>query len=341
MKLQVYQDIHQLAPIAKAWNQLVEVSASHVPFLRYEYLQTWWKFMGGGEWQSGELYVVTAETELGELVGVAPLFITQNLDGKKALMFLGSLEISDYLDVIVRPENLAAFVEALLNFLASPDAPAWEVIDLYNLLDDSPTLAALKQAAGKLGLGYTQETLQPSPYIMLPDDWETYLAGIDKKQRHEIRRKIRRAESAEEGLRWYIVEDETKLDEEIDAFLGLMSLDHHKEAFLTDVMRSQMRASVHTAFQAGWLQLAFLEIGGEKAAAYLNFDFNNQIWLYNSGINFDFNYYSPGWVLLAYIIQWSIENGRKALDFMRGDEVYKYRFGGVDRFVLRVQLNRP
>jgi CelD/BcsL family acetyltransferase involved in cellulose biosynthesis len=341
MKLQVCQDINELDPIASAWNQLVEVSASHVPFLRYEYLQTWWNFLGGGEWQRGELYVVTAESNLGELLGVAPFFITQNLDGKRALMFLGSFEISDYLDVIVRPENLAAFVEALLNFLVSPEAPDWEVIDLYNILDESPSLAVLKETAGKLGLSYTQETLQPSPYIMLPDDWETYLAGIDKKQRHEIRRKIRRAESTEQGVRWYIVDDETKLDGEIDAFLGLMSLDHHKEAFLTDVMRSQMRAAVHTAFRAGWLQLAFLEIGGEKAAAYLNFDFNNRVWLYNSGINFDFNYYSPGWVLLAYIIQWSIENGRTSLDFMRGDEVYKYRFGGVDRFVVRLQLSRP
>lgn len=101
-----------------------------------------------------------------------------------------------------------------------------------------------------------------------------------------------------------------------------------------------MRSAVHTAFQGGWLQLIFMEIGGEKAAAYLNFDFGNRIWLYNSGINFKFNYYSPGWVLLAYLIQWSIENGREVLDFMRGDETYKYRFGGVDRFVHRVQIRR-
>jgi len=340
MKLQVYQDLHEMSDMAEAWNALVAESASHVPFLRYEYLTTWWEFKGGGEWETGELYVIAAQTEAGELVGIAPLFFTQNLDGKNALMFLGSFEISDYLDVIVRPEDISRFIEALLKHLTGPEAPAWELLDFYNILDESPTLAALKDAAENLGLGYTQETLQPSPYVMLPGDWDSYLAGINKKQRHEIRRKIRRAEAAEEGMRWYIVEDEATLDDEIDAFLQLMSHDHHKVEFLTDVMRSQMRAAVHTAFQAGWLQLVFLEIGGEKAAAYLNFDFDNRIWLYNSGINFDFNYYSPGWVLLAYIIQWCIENGREALDFMRGDEVYKYRFGGVNRFVLRVQINR-
>ena len=226
MKIQVYQDLHELSEIADMWNELVRVCASHVPFLRYEYLTTWWEFKGGGEWETGKLYVITAQSETGDLTGIAPLFLTQNLDGKKALMFLGSFEISDYLDVIVRPEDLDAFVEALLKHLTSSEAPAWEVLDFYNLLDDSPTLNALKDAAKNLDLHYTQETIQPSPYVMLPDDWDTYLAGLKKKQRHEIRRKIRRAETAETGLRWYIVEDETTLDGEVDAFLQLMSHDH-------------------------------------------------------------------------------------------------------------------
>ncbi len=340
MKLKVYRNLQELNQISEVWNALVEESASHVPFLRYEYLTTWWETLGGGEWEAGDLYVVVAHTDANALVGIAPLFFTKNREGKDALMFLGSIEISDFLDLIVRPKDLAAFTDVLLNHLTGPDVPAWEVLDFYNFLDDSPSLTALKDAADDLGMNYTQETLQPSPHVLLPEDWDTYLLGIKKKQRHEIRRKIRRAEAAEEGIRWYIVEDETTLDDEIDAFLKLMTYDHHKEAFLTDVMRSQMRAAVHTAFQAGWLQLAFLEIGGDKAAAYLNFVYANRIWIYNSGINFDFNYYSPGWVLLAYVIQWGIENGYEALDFMRGDEDYKYRFGGVNRFVERVQIRR-
>ena len=119
-----------------------------------------------------------------------------------------------------------------------------------------------------------------------------------------------------------------------------MANDPEKDAFLTDIMINQMRESIHTAFNSGWLQLAFLEFGGVKAAGYLNFDDLNKIWVYNSGIDFDFYDLSPGWVLLAYLIQWSIEHGRSELDFMRGDEIYKYRFGGQDRFVLRVQVYR-
>ena len=89
-------------------------------------------------------------------------------------------------------------------------------------------------------------------------------------------------------MRWYIVEDESTLDAEIDAFLSLMANDHHKEEFLTEVMRTQMRTSVHAAFKAGWLQLAFMEVDGQKAAGYLNFDYGNRIWVYNSGLDFNF-----------------------------------------------------
>jgi CelD/BcsL family acetyltransferase involved in cellulose biosynthesis len=99
-----------------------------------------------------------------------------------------------------------------------------------------------------------------------------------------------------------------------------------------------MRSMVHTAYRAGWLQLAFITVADQKAAAYLNFDYNDHIWIYNSGINFKFQNLSPGWVLLSNLIQWALDNGKEGIDMMRGDETYKYRFGGVDRFVTRAQV---
>lgn len=340
MKLKILNSLAELKNIADQWNRLLEKSTNNIPFLRYEYLTTWWQTLGGGEWQSGDLYVVTAWDEQDELIGIAPLFQTTNLDGKNALMLMGSIEISDYLDVIAPAEQLTPFIEALLEHLIGPEDPEWEVLDLYNLLDDSTTIPTFEAAAKKLSLDYSLEKIQPAPRIALAEDWEAYLMSIDGKQRREIRRKLRRAEAFYAPVDWYIVEDEAKLDEEIDAFLDLMAYDTEKEAFLTEVMRSQMRASIHTAFKEGWLQLAFLTVGEERACAYLNFDYGNQIWVYNSGINFKFMELSPGWVLLAHLIDWAIDHGREYFDMMRGDEVYKYRFGGVDRFVMRLQIRK-
>lgn len=341
MQLKIIHTSEELDEIAGEWNTLLSDSAIHVPFLRHEYISTWWQTLGGGEWHDGNLYVITARQPDGRLAGIAPLFFTENREGLPALMLLGSIEISDYLDVIARPEDLPTFLAALMEHLSGDQAPPWQVLDLYNILENSPTLPVLQAVARNCGWRYAQEALQHCPYIPLPGDWETYLAGIDKKQRHEVRRKLRRAEEQAGAVRWYIASDAASLEAEIESFLSLMAQDAEKERFLTGIMRSQMRSSILAAFQAGWLQLAFLEIEGQKAAGYLNFDYAGHIWVYNSGINLAYRELSPGWVLLGYLLQWANQNKRVAFDFMRGNEDYKYRFGAVDRQVVRARILHP
>ncbi len=126
----------------------------------------------------------------------------------------------------------------------------------------------------------------------------------------------------------------------MEAFLDLMAEDPEKAAFLTPAMRTQMRLACRAAFECGWLQLAFLEVDGQKAAGYLNFDYLNRIWVYNSGIDRNFMDLSAGWVLLGHLLQWANENKRAEFDFMRGNEDYKYRFGGVDGYVVRAKVAR-
>ncbi|GAB4418320.1 MAG: GNAT family N-acetyltransferase [Anaerolineales bacterium] len=337
MKFTLHKNFSELDP--DEWNRLLSQSVTDVPFLRYEYLRAWWNTRGGGEWpQEAGLFLVSA-SENGRLIGIAPLFKATH-ENEEKLLLLGSIEISDYLDIIVRSADLSRFLTGLLDFCASDSATTCSRFDWYNLPEASPTLTALAAESARRGWSYIKEPFRPALSVPLPGDFDAYLMSIEKKQRHEIRRKIRRAEKDERHVRWYIVEDEEQLDAEIDAFLSLMANDHHKEEFLTEVMRTHMRASVHVAFQAGWLQLAFLEVDGVKAAGYLNFDYGNRIWVYNSGLDFAYSDLSPGWVLLGYLLRWANEHGRAEFDFMRGDEDYKFKFGGVKQDVMRVKVER-
>jgi CelD/BcsL family acetyltransferase involved in cellulose biosynthesis len=338
MEFKLHTTFESLAPLARAWDDMLAESITDAPFLRFNYLRDWWQTLGGGEWPQAELAVVTAH-KADRLVGVAPLFHAVN-DGQPALLLLGSIEISDYLDLIVRPADLPRFLTGLLDFLASSATLGWRALDWVNLPEASPTLAALEAESASRGWTFTREIYQPAPYIPLPADFEAYLASIDKKQRHEIRRKMRRAAESEIPVRWYLVEDESTLEAEMDAFFALMRQDPAKEAFLTEPMRRQMLAAARTALHGGWLWLAFLEVGGRKAAGAFNFDYGNRLWGYNSGVDRAFNEFSPGWVLLAHTIQWACEHGRSEFDFMRGNEEYKYRFGGRDRLVMRGKVVR-
>ncbi|MGE5251183.1 MAG: GNAT family N-acetyltransferase, partial [Bacteroidota bacterium] len=190
------------------------------------------------------------------------------------------------------------------------------------------------------GWDYSQDIYHSTPVIHLPGSFEAYLGTVEKKQRHEIRRKVRRAEESGRGVHWYRVTEEAHLDSEMEALFGLMKEDSRKADFLSEPMRAQMRATAHLALQNDWLWLAFLEVDGQKAAAAFNFDYRNRLWGYNSGVDRRFIELSPGWVLLAYTLQWAADHGRTEFDFMRGDEEYKYRFGAVNRHVMRARVTR-
>lgn len=319
--------------LQKDWNDLLERSASNFPFLRFEYLANWWQTRGGGEWSLDTELAILIARQSGQLVGIAPFFIS-NHQGMKRLMLLGSTEISDFLDLIVSKENASEFVTSILSYFKSTlvSQSGIELVDLYNLVEGSLTIEILRDTGVKL----TEEPLQQSPVISLPEDWEQYLNLLDKKQRHEIRRKMRRATESDIPVGFYITTEKAHLERDIDAFLSLMEQDPEKKSFLTDSMRTQFQLMMRTTFQSGQLQLAFLTIGGEFAAAYLNFDYLNRIWVYNSGIDKRFMDYSPGWVLLGHLLQWAIEHKRGEFDFMRWNEDYKYKFGAIDRHVVRV-----
>ncbi len=326
--------------LKEEWNLLLAKSVNDVPFLRFEYLADWWQTRGGGEWPAEAELAILAAHDGKELVGIAPFFITEH-EGAKKLMLLGCIEISDFLDLIVSAEREREFIEGLLKFISDQLIPhGVRSIDLYNLLEDSPTIQLLSEAGKTTGFEVSKVVLQQAPSITLPGDWEAYLESIDKKQRHEIRRKMRRAAEADASIEVYYTTEQSKVAQDTQAFIDLMAQDPEKATFLTPAMREQFKISIQRAFDQGWLQLAFLTVDGENAAAYLNFDYQNRIWVYNSGLDRRFMEYSPGWVLLGHLLMWANENKRSAFDFLRGNEDYKYKFGGVDRFVCRVTLSK-
>jgi len=332
----LHQSFSEIDPAAL--NTLVQQSIADTPFSRHEYLSEWWQTRGGGEWQNAELVLISA-SENDQLIGIAPLFIAE-YDGRQALLLVGSIEISDYLDLIVRPQDVSRFLSELLDFLTSSVAGNWSTIDWYNLPDDSPTLAALKAESAPRGWNYHEEIYRPTPRIALNGSFEDYLAHIDKKQRHEIKRKMRRAAESDLNVRFQIVSKDADIEPEMAAFFHLMEQDSNKANFLNPAMREQMMVTIRAAHAQGYLWLSFLEVDGVKVAASLNFDYKNKLWGYNSGVSRAHMELSPGWVLLGHVIQWCCENGRHEFDFMRGDEDYKYRFGGVNRFVMRARVTK-
>jgi len=340
MNIQFLHSDQSFSELSDIWEALLSRSATNTPFQQPDYLNTWWSTMGGGEWDEGDLWLGVGKRDDGEIVGIAPLFFSNARDGRPSILIVGSVEVSDYLDFIVSESATEEFVDALLGSLEVEGPEGWQVLDLYNLPEGSSTVQALQRSAEKRGWQVEKERISPVPFVALGDSWEEYLQALNSKKRKEVKRKLRRAEEYPARVSWRIVDRESPIEPEIDLFLRLMQNDSEKRAFLTDRMQEFFRRLALTAHERGWLQLAFLEVGGEPAFGYLNFDYEDKLWIYNSG--FDPSHYelSPGWVLMAHLIRWAIDHGRTEVDFLRGDESYKYRLGGVDRHIVRLTIER-
>ncbi|MCJ7569303.1 MAG: GNAT family N-acetyltransferase [Anaerolineales bacterium] len=340
LNIQFLHSDQSFSELSDIWEALLSRSATNTPFQQPDYLNTWWSTLGGGEWDDGELWLGVGKRDDGEIVGIAPLFFRLDRDGRPSILLVGSVEVSDYLDFIVSESTTEEFVDALLGSLDVKGPAGWEVIHLYNLPEGSSTIQALERSAAKRGWRVEKERISAVPFVALGDSWDAYLQELNSKQRKEVKRKLRRAEEYPARVSWRIVDRDSPIEPEIDLFLKLMQIDSEKRAFLSDGMLEFFRRLALTAHERGWLQLAFLEVGGEPVFGYLNFDYEDKIWVYNSGFNPSHYELSPGWVLMAHLIHWAIDQGFTEVDFLRGDESYKYRLGGVDRHIVRLTIER-
>ena len=240
------------------------------------------------------------------------------------------------MDFVVAPGKASAFFTAVLDKLKKDGI---KELFLESLRQDSTVMTCLVDLAKSEGYEVTCTQENVSLDLDLPSTWEDYLRTLSPKQRRETGRRFRRLE--EEGdINYRIIESAEP--EVLDIFFRLMRVSREdKAAFLTPQMESFFRALAQTMSEAGMLRFGVLEISRKPVAAVMCFDYNDKVYLYNSGYDPEYGYISVGLLSKLLSIKGSIERGRKVYDFLTGPEEYKYRLGGREipiyscRIVLR------
>jgi CelD/BcsL family acetyltransferase involved in cellulose biosynthesis len=338
VQTEIYSTTEGFEALKIEWNELLHDSAADTIFLSYQWQTTWWKNLG-----VGTPLLIAVRDEIGRLLGLAPLFRFINVEEAWELSTIGCVDVSDYLDIIIRRGFENDVYAALLDILGRPDVmnASWDVISLCNIPQTSPTLDIFSRMAKDRGYRVECLVQEVCPIVTLPDTWDMYLQNLEGKERRELRRKMRKA-NPNNGVDWYIVGPEHDLDVEVETFIELMALSHQDKAgFLHDNHRNFIHQITREAWDAGWLELAFLTVRGQPAASMLNFVYRNRTLLYNSGLDAEnFLRLSPGIVLTAQLVKHSIQEKREAFDFLRGDERYKYQLGGVDTTVNQLLIRK-
>ena len=315
-----------LDSLASSWTDLRHRLRWDSVFVLPRWFKVWWQAFGGGS----KLYLFDVKED-GNIIGIAPLMVKED-----RASFIGSADVCDYMDFVVAPGKESAFFVALLNKLRQDGISQ---LYLESLRHDSTVITCLVDLAKARGYEVTCTQENVSLDLDLPSNWEEYLKTLSPKQRRETGRKFRRLE--EEGeINYRSVEDaEPKV---LEIFFKLMRVSREdKAAFMTARMESFFRSLAETMAEAKLLRFGILEISGKPVAAVMCFDYNDKVYLYNSGYDPEYGYLSVGLLSKLLSIKDSIERGRKCYDFLKGTEEYKYRLGGKEipiyscRIVLR------
>ena len=301
--------------LASSWTDLRHRLNWSSTFLLPRWLKVWWQVFG----EDSESYLFDVKQDRN-IIGIAPLMVKE---GKAS--FIGSADVCDYMDFVVAPGKELAFFTAVLDKLKKDGI---KELHLESLRPDSTVLTSLVDLARDKGYQVTVTEDNVSLDLDLPSTWEEYLKTLSPKQRRETGRRFRRLE--EEGdINYRIVEEADP--GVLDIFFKLMRVSREdKAAFMTARMESFFRALADTMAEAKLLRFGILEISTKPVAAVMCFDYNNKVYLYNSGYDPEYGYLSAGLLSKLLSIKDSIERGRKCYDFLKGPEEYKYRLGGKE-----------
>jgi CelD/BcsL family acetyltransferase involved in cellulose biosynthesis len=144
----------------------------------------------------------------------------------------------------------------------------------------------------------------------------------------------------EEGkIEYHFIDNGADLPAAVDTFFRMfVESRQDKAAFLTEQMKSFFRLLVDTMAGNGLLRLGVLELDKKPVAEIMCFDYNNCIYLYNSGYEPQYVSLSAGLLSKVFAIKDSIEKGKKKFDFLKGAEPYKGHLGGKEVPLYRYQV---
>ncbi len=351
MKIEVIESYEGQEQLHKEWDALE--ARGNVPgvFLTWDWQSVWWRYFGAG----ATMRLVLMRDDEGTLRGVAPFYIfrgepgdneTDRLPsgegGKRILRLGGGVDVSDYLDILSAPQDAPAVWDTLGRFLFDC-GNEWDILDLHNIPQHSATRTLACDWAKAMGYQCSEQVDEICPIINLPSDhnFETYLTSLDKKNRHELRRKLRRFETQYPDYKYYTNNCADCKDGLADFYTLHRASDGNKQAFMDDKMAQFFSEMVAALADHSWIRLSFLEVEGKRVASYLSFDYNQKIYLYNSGYDPAYREYSVGLMLLTYFIKEVIESGHVCFDFLRGTERYKYNLGGQNTEVFNIRIEKP
>lgn len=302
------------------WGDVLTRDPNRNVFLTPEWNRVWWE-----EFSEGKDLFVLEMCRADELVGIVPLY-RKIEDGRKILRFVGGIDLTDYLGPICGLEDRADVADGLVSWLMATELE-WDEFDAHNMPVPFHFAEFLVERVDAAGLSFKLEQEETAALLHLPSDWDGYLATLDGKERHELKRKQRRIARDHPDATVRTATPET-LEADIRTFIDMhRGTEGLKGHFMRPEIATFFERVARAFMDLGWLRLDLLEVGGTAIAATFAFELEDTFYLYNSAYEPDAKRLSPGLMIVANLIERCIDGGFELFDFLRGPERYKYQLG--------------
>ncbi len=322
------------------WQALFSAAAGASPFLSWEWIASWHRWLGGG--RTARLFCARRGADL---VGLLPLTEARCWGTRpgqvRTLSFLGERLVGgDYLDVLAAPGWEAAATSAIFDYLAR-DA-SFDVLDLDGLAGDSRSLSLL---AWRFGVDPRyQIDLRPGqicPYLTLDGDWDATLRRT--RRPHQFSRVLRELRSLP-GFETRTATTPQEIGPALERLLALhakrWSRQGGSDAMARPAVKAFHRDAALRLARAGIARIEELWVDGACRASYYGMQSGSRYHLYQSGFDIEWAKRSVAFIRLGLSIQEAANRGVMTYDFLRGNETYKFDWANATRVTVRVQVAR-
>lgn len=323
--VRIITDIKDILGMKDDWNRLLEQSKSGNIFVSWEWVTSWWQHFGA----DNKLLTVIIERN-GGLLGIAPFMIAcSKVMGfsTRCLCFVGQKGFGicpDHLDIIalVGFEGLvsAAIVKTILSHRTE-----WDKIFLSEMPQGSIFLNELKNELQIRKSRFYTGISNIAPYINLPSTKHV------KKWKQKYNKLIK-----DNTVNIVSYATASQIEQAVDIARELI-INSSKTNHRTSAWENKKFYSFHLDLarllsMRNVLSVVVLYCNEMPVSVLYGYLDKNKYLLYSIGFNSKYYHYSVGQVLLGtYKEQLEQSNMVQEIDFLRGNEAYKYRWTDTHR----------
>jgi CelD/BcsL family acetyltransferase involved in cellulose biosynthesis len=317
------QTERDFAPLEAEWDGLLSASRQDGPFLRLDWVRSWWETFG-----EGELSVLTCRDGRGRLVGLLPGYTTRRgrVLPARTLRLLGDHDVgSTGLTPFADPAVEDEVFQQLADHVRSAE---WDFLDL-RFMDPAHAFFGTISDGRRVRVN---RDCAACPRIGLPDDWDGYLKHLTKHMRHEVRRSRRRVE--ERGITFELVTGQDVLPEAVDDLLrlyeGRMRTVLGPAFALPEAHRTFTLRTMRTLLAEGRLRLMFMRQDDRRLAALYVLRHGDTMYAELTAFDEEAGRQDVSRALWGYALEAAIAEGCRVFDTLLGDQDYKHNWGVTD-----------